>query len=410
VASNLFRRYRTLGHDAWLAVGERREDDPHVFTFPGDDGLGRVPRTMAKAVEFQLGIEDFHFPGSHRILELPPRRPDIVHAHNLHGAYFDLRILPSLSRRVPLVMTLHDAWLLSGHCGHSLECERWRIGCGHCPDLTLDPAVRRDATAFNWRRKAGIYRDSRIYVATPSSWLMERVSASMLAPGVVEARVIPNGVDTAVFAPGDRAAARAELGLPAAARVVLFAANALRQNPWKDYAMARTAIGLAAARLGPSSADEPLLFVALGDDGPVKALDAAEVRFVPFEHDVGVVASWYRAADLYVQASRADTFPNSVLEAMASGTPVVATAVGGIPEQIEDGRTGFLVEPGDAASLAERIVHLLGDVALLRRIGDHAAATARLRFTIERQADAYLAWYGEVIAQRSRSRLQTAAR
>lgn len=412
VAWGLFQAYRRRGHDAWLAVGERRSDDPDVFPIPAADGRWRAPLGVAKAVEHQLGIEDFHFPGTERLLRLPPRRPDVLHAHNLHGGYFDLRRLDRLSREVPTLLSLHDAWLLSGHCGHSLDCERWRIGCGHCPYLDIDPPVRRDATAFNWRRKAAIYRASRLHIATPSRWLMSRVEASMLAAGMVEGRVVPNGVDLNVFTPGDRAVARARLGIPVDAPLVLVAANAIRTNVWKDFALTRAAVERAAARLASRgsdaegldglsptvSIDRPALrLVALGDDGPIERLGAAEVRFVPFQHDPQIVATWYRAADVYVQAARADTFPNAVIEALASGTPVVATAVGGIPEQIEEGRTGYLVPAGDASALADRLVDLLTDTALHRRMAAEAATRARPTFGLERQVDAYLEWYAELV-------------
>src|SRR5207302_9776637 len=98
------------------------------------------------------GHEDFHHPGSRRLLDLAPL-PDLVHLHNLQGDYFDLTSLAALSRTVPTIVTLHDAWLLSGHCAHGIDCERWRTGCGECPDLRLYPALLRDGTAFNWRRK-----------------------------------------------------------------------------------------------------------------------------------------------------------------------------------------------------------------------------------------------------------------
>src|SRR5439155_11546406 len=122
-----------------------------------------------------------------------PQRPDLVHCHNLHAKYFDLRVLPWLSRQVPVVLTLHDAWMLSGLCCHSFDCERWRTGCGQCPHLTLYPTIYPgipDATHLNWKRKRKIYRRSRLYVATPSRWLMQKVKQSILAPAVIEARVI----------------------------------------------------------------------------------------------------------------------------------------------------------------------------------------------------------------------------
>jgi glycosyltransferase involved in cell wall biosynthesis len=327
------------------------------------------------------------------LLALPPEPPDLIHAHNLHGGYFDLRYLTVLSRRRPVVLTLHDAWLLSGHCAHSFACERWRTGCGQCPDLTIYPAIRRDATARNWRGKQRIYARSRFYIATPARWLMQKVAQSTLAPAAVEARVIPYGVNLHHFHPADSRSVRASLGLPQDARVLLFTANGIRQNIWKDYQTMRAAIALVAAQLP----GQKVLFLALGEDAPTETIGPAEIRFVPFQQDPSAVACYYQAADVYIHAAKADTFPNTVLEALACGTPVVATAVGGIPEQVEDGVNGFLVPPGDSQALAARITQLLSDDELRRRMSLEAAQTARQRFDLDRQVDDYLGWYEEIL-------------
>jgi glycosyltransferase involved in cell wall biosynthesis len=357
--------------------------------------LGEPQRFLDK----YRGVEDFHYPGTASLLDLVPHRADVVHAHNLHGEYFDLRYLPWISQRVPVVLTLHDAWLLSGHCAHSFECERWKTGCGECPDLTIYPAIRRDATAHNWERKRDVYAKSRFYVATPSQWLMEKVEQSMLAPAVVDARVIPNGVDLSVFQPADRQAGREAMGIPSDARVLLFTANVIRRNIWKDYETMRAAIALVAERLERGA----VLFIALGEDAPTERIGSGEVRFVAYLKDPEAVASYYQAADVYVHAAHADTFPNTVLEALACGTPVVATSVGGIPEQIEEGVTGFLTPPGDARAMTARIVQLLSDNALRERFAAAAADSARRRFDLTSQVDSYLAWYWE-LTSRHRSR------
>ena len=121
---------------------------------------------------------------------------------------------------------------------------------------------------------------------------------------------------------------------------------------------------------------------------------------MPYQKDPKVVARYYQVADVYIHAARADTFPNTVLEALACGTPVVATAVGGIPEQVEDGVTGFLMPPGDAEAMAEAIITLLTDDALRMRLGRNAAEDAQRRFTLNRQVEAYLGWYEELVANR----------
>jgi glycosyltransferase involved in cell wall biosynthesis len=147
-----------------------------------------------------------------------------------------------------------------------------------------------------------------------------------------------------------------------------------------------------------------ILFLALGQAGPEERIGPAVVRFVPYQTDPKAVAGYYQAADVYVHAARADTFPNTVLEALACGIPVVATAVGGIPEQVEDGRTGFLVPVGDAPALAERLTQLLSEHDLRVRLGIQAAAAARSRFDLERQADAYLDWYRDLVPRRPAER------
>ena len=393
VARNLFEAYRSRGHDSRLAVGHRALDDPAFIPIEAGHGVGALPRSIVRAIEFQLGIEDFRFPGTWKLLDAAGGTPDVLHTHNLHGGYFDLRALSALSRALPVFMTLHDAWLLSGHCGHSLDCERWRIGCGHCPDLSLEPSVRRDATAYNWRRKRRIYEASRLHVATPSRWLMSRVEESILMGGVVQRRVIPNGVDLSIFHPGDRALARAALDIPGDVPVILFSGYALRTNRWKDYDTARTAIEIVAARLP----ELRVLLVALGQAGPAERMGGAEIRFVAYEPDPSVVARYYQAADVCAHPTRADTFPNTVLEAMACGTPVVASAVGGIPEQVEHGRDGFLVPVGDPDELAGRLVQLIVDGSLRESMGRHAAQRASHSFGLDRQADEYVAWYREVL-------------
>jgi len=432
VAHNLFHFYRASGHASWLAVSYKLSADPDVLPIRHSTGQwgwsrlwwsaharcqlwdldGRLSRRVKLLAEPQAlvdyfrGVENFHYPGTWHILDLPPHTPDVLHCHNLHGNYFDLRALPWLSKRVPTILTLHDAWLLSGHCAHSMTCERWRSGCGECPDLTIYPAVRRDATAYNWQRKREIYQQSRLYVATPCRWLMKKVEASMLAPVIAEARVIPNGIDVNVFRPADQKRVRAFLGFPEKARILLFTANGIRANIWKDYQTLRSAIDrVAAFRDGRN-----LFFVALGDEGATERIGEAEVRFVPYQTAPEAVASYYQAADLYIHAAQADTFPNTILEALACGTPVVATAIGGIPEQVKglstdndglnkhglDEATGFLTAPGSAEELGVRLQELLANDALRMTMSNNAAIDARMRFSLERQAQAYLDWYREI--------------
>lgn len=390
--------YECMGESAWFVVGNKTSSDPRIYRI-GNGGdatvrshLGPLRRSV-KAMRERLGHEDFEFPDTRYVLERAPAPIDLMHCHNLHGSYFDLRYLSSLSRKLPIVITLHDAWLLSGHCGHSFACERWRIGCGECPDLTIHPAIRRDATAYNWKRKAQIFEQSNIYVATPCQWLMDKVSQSVLARGLIGSRVIPNGIDLSVFKPGDRSRARRNLGLPEDSSIILSVGNHFRRNMFKDYA----GLCAALAKVALPRDRKKAVALILGDIGEMQQVGSFEIRFVPFQANNEAVADYFRAADLYVHAAKAETFPLSVLEAAACGVPVIASAVGGIPEEIEHGRTGFLVAPGDAVELAENIVRVLGDKEMGRIVGEAAALSAEERFGADRMARSYLAWFQEIL-------------
>jgi glycosyltransferase involved in cell wall biosynthesis len=126
-----------------------------------------------------------------------------------------------------------------------------------------------------------------------------------------------------------------------------------------------------------------------------------QMRHVPYQHDLVSMGDYYRAADIYLQASRADTFPNVVLESLACGTPVIGTRVGGIPEQILDHQTGYLVEPGDWLSMAELTIKLIQDKDLRTRMGKLAAEDAQKRFQLDRMINSYIDWYYELLDKKA---------
>lgn len=440
VARSLHEAFRARGHKSWMAVGERNVDDPDIFAIPARRPgaparwLGRAAEAIAPLVgqtrgmarlhdalrdlavspeyywSVRRGREFFGYPGTASIPLLPPEPAEVIHCHNLHGGYFDLRQLPAMSRTAPIAMTLHDEWSFTGHCAYTLDSDRWRTGCGSCPHLDTYPSIRRDGTHENWLAKRGIYERSRLYVSAPSEWLIDRARDSVLASAAVSWRVIPNGVDRTVFRPRDRADARRELGLPVDALLLLFTANAARRSKFKDYETVVTA----AKRIAAARPDRSVLLLILGDEWPPEQMPNGEIRFVPYESDIRRVAAYFAAADLYLHAAKAENLPTTILQALATGLPVVATAVGGIPEAVRslagvpgawagqgystDAATGVLVPAGDGAGMAAAALQILGRDDLRKKLSANAQASAAERFGLDRQVDATIEWYEDIIA------------
>lgn len=423
VAYDLHTAYRQRGQQAHLAVGYQKLHDADVSLIRHDlyrpawtrfwrkQQLALCHRKihvapvlagwLADAAEPRAwwertrGMENFDYPGSWHVLDLPPQPPQVLHAHNVHGKYFDLRALVALSQQLPTFVTLHDEWMFTGHCAYAFGSERWRTGCVDCPDLEINPAVKRNTTAQNWRRKQRLYQQSKFYLAAPSRWLLAEAQASILQPAILEARHIPNGVALETFHPADRLAARVALDLPLDADIALFVANSTVSNPFKDYATLEAAV----SRLAAAQPKRQTVFVNLGEAGAEKRLGQVSIRYVGYQREPQQVARYYQAADVYLHAARAENFPCTILEALACGTPVVATAVGGIPEQILDGVTGFLVPLADSAALATRTAQLFSDAPLRLRMGEAAAQYVRDHFSLARQVTTYLDWYQEVLQQ-----------
>lgn len=421
IAYNLYREYQARGRTSWLAVGRRSSTDANIYSIPLTDSKSPVKNAwvqfnqkhqnkvkkpifyLLKMINFGmsgrdklsvlLGWEDFCFPGSHQLLSLVPERPDVVHFHNLHGGYFDLRLLEQLSLQLPVVITMHDEWLYTGHCAYSFNCERWMHGCGKCPDLRIYPSIYRDATAYNWQRKQKIYEKSQVYTIMPSRWLYERVQRSMFHP--IESRMIHNGVDTRIFSPGESIQAREELNIPKNAKVILVVGNLLKESPFKDYNTVIQAI----TRLKDSFGNDRTVVITLGGEKGQEAIGDIPVFHFPYESDEKKIANYYRAADVLIQSSRTDNFPTTVLEAFACGTPVIGTAVGGIVEQIQDGANGYLVLPYDPEGMAHKIEQILQDQDLQKRMSIQARKVALEQYDIKLQVDAHFLYYSEILDQ-----------
>lgn len=272
-------------------------------------------------------------------------RPRLVHLHWLAASL--LRIEDLARIKAPVVWTLHDTWAFTGGCHYTGDCGGFRSRCGNCPQLGSER--ENDLSREIWQRKKKAYEALNLTVVAPSHWLADVARQSSLFAGC-RIEVIPNGLDTDVYRPLDKAAAKAYLGIDASHPVLLFGAQWLtdRRKGGDLLASALAQIEFPCTLL--TFGEGQLVF----DENPnltVRALGT-------LSDDVGL-ALMYSAADVFLCPSREDNLPNTVAEAMACGTPCAAFDVNGLPDMITHRSNGWLAKAFDPSDLAEGIRWLL---------------------------------------------------
>ncbi len=255
---------------------------------------------------------------------------DVLHVHNLHGYYLNFERLLLAWRDRPVVWTWHDMWGATGRCGSSSDCEKWKQGCPNCPMMNYYPAAWIDRAASEFEKKTWLYSQMKnITIVSPSQWLADiAVKRGFDQDNVV---IVPNPVDTQKFKLINKLVARKELGLEKDSFTVLFLASDCgdERKGYSDFLKI--------------TSDKPWQAVAVGR---LPQKTAAHITHAGEINDQSLVNSYYAAADVMVIPTYADNYPNTVIEALSSGTPVIGYDEGGVASQL-DMPSCVVVEKGD---------------------------------------------------------------
>jgi glycosyltransferase involved in cell wall biosynthesis len=314
--------------------------------------------------------------------------PDLIHLHWVGFGFVPTASLRNF--RKPLVWTLHDMWPFTGGCHYAGECTRYREECGSCPQL----GSARDWDLSRWvmSRKLKQWQDLDLTIVTPSRWLADCARSSRLfARRRIE--VIPNGLDLAVYKPVDKLLARKLLNLPVDRQLVLTGAINVSGEPRKGLEILLAAIN---GMQEPVSRTFELLVVGSGEPAN-KQFSQVKTHYLGRWHDDAGIALLLAAADLFVLPSTQDNLPNTIMEAMACGTPCIAFNLGGMPDMITHGENGYLAEPCQPADLARGIAWALADDSKLVELSRKAREKVTADFSLDHVARRYQRLYREVL-------------
>ena len=396
-AYRLHSGLRLLGYESCMFVSRRGSNDQAVTAFkPPRDLLARLRRRLRKQRikrdfaqyraprpdSYERFSDDRTAHGTELMDQLP--RGDVINLHSIADFIDYQTFFAQVPQHTPIVWTLHDMYPFTGGCHYDHGCGKYTDSCGACPQLGSSEPM--DLSYRIWRRKRESFEQiepSRLQIVALNRWMATEVKRSTLL-SKFPVTVIPNSLDIDDFAPRDRSFARAVLGVPQDAGVVLFVAGTVTHR--------RKGLNLLVDALGMLKDMSNLFLISLGHGNPSIDVEIPHIHLGLTEND-RLLSLVYSAADVYVIPSLQDNLPNTILESLACGTPVVGFNVGGIPDVVRSGVTGLLAPAEDIAAMSNAIGQLLKDEAGRLEMAANCRRIAAEEYALRVQASDYVKLY-----------------
>ena len=362
-ANRLLHALNNNGVEARMLVRDRKTDAANVISLPPswrlrahflwERGVIWLANGLSRQNLFQVDIANA---GTDITTMDAFRWADVIHLHWVNQGFLSLKNIDRiLASGKPVVVTLHDQWYFTGICHYSGGCEKYKTQCEKCPMLK---GKGEDLARRVFDRKRAMYEGRNITFVGCSRWMADLARQSRLTRGHTVTNV-PNAIDTDVFKPMDKQAARKRFNLPADKKLLLFGAQRITDE--------RKGFRYLAEACEHISMHHPTLphnlgVVVLGGDAEsVKSALPLPVYPVNYLSNETEIAELYNAVDLFVTPSLQDNLPNTIVEAMACGVPCVGFNVGGIPEMIGHKQDGYVADYCDSIDFAQGISWCLNE-------------------------------------------------
>lgn len=314
--------------------------------------------------------------------------PDLINLHWIAGMFNYSHFFSSIPKHMPIVWTLHDMNPFTGGCHYSGTCDKYLYRCGDCPQLNASSV--HDLSYKVFEDKYRCYREffnKRICIVSPSSWLKKIAESSRLLEGY-DVHCIPNGLDTSKFKPHDRLIARDVLDIPGDAKVLLFVSE--------DIENKRKGIDLLMDALKRFKNHQNLILLTIGRGEPYLNYPGKHIHVGYLEMEE-IMSMVYSAADLFIAPSREDNLPNTALESIACGTPVIAFDQGGMQDIVIDEITGCLVKELTSRALGEVVERMLNNTQMLSSLRISCREDAIRKYSNETQTNRYIELYRSLL-------------
>ena len=413
-AYRLHKGLQNIGINSTMVVLNKRSGDPSVKVLPLSYDAGNVLNClkvdsfispvwnsewakwvseMSKYPKRPNGLEMFSSAESAVRLELVREilEADIINLHWTSGLV-DIPHAPLAFRSKPVVWTLHDMNPFTGGCHYADTCKKYMSSCGACPQLGSESY--NDISHKAWDQKRLAYEKLNLNIVTPSKWLGKCASQSTLFAKFPVA-VIPNGFPIDIYKPYPKEEIRKALKISEKAKVILFGADDI-SNKRKGFKYLLDALNNFEVK-----GEHDIILLTFGNfPRNIEIKSKYPIINLGSLNDQNQIAAVYSAADLFVLPSLEDNLPNTAVEAMACGTPVLGFNIGGIPDMVEHKITGYLVKPKDVKGLIEGITWIISASEETRlKLSNQCRKKAEELYALNVQANNYKKVYEELFSR-----------
>lgn len=318
-------------------------------------------------------------------------KPDIINIHNIHGAHWSPLIAKICSNHAPVAWTLHDMWSFTGSCAYSYNCRKFIAGCdSECPETGTYPTLKPKLIRRAWEeRKELLETHLDLTAVSPSNWLAKQASFGLWKNHQI--KVIPNSLPLKIFKPKNKNESRKALGIRTNSPILLAVAQDLNDKR-KGYDILIKALQRVEIR--------PLTLITMGK-GRIRQIANSDDRInlysLGYLRDEQTKSLVYNASNLLIHPALIDNLPNTIMEAIACGTPVVAFATGGVPELVRPRKTGWLAEEVSSKALAKAIEFALNEIHQGLDLQDSCRKIAEDEYSYEQQSQKYLKLFESLV-------------
>ncbi|MGD8305247.1 MAG: glycosyltransferase family 4 protein [Ignavibacteria bacterium] len=319
---------------------------------------------------------------------------DVINLHWINGGFLSMKSLSKLQKlNKSVVWTLHDMWAFTGGCHYNNECDKYVEQCFNCPSLKLSSKFDQSRKIFD--RKAKLFEELNLNIITCSNWLSNEVKKSKLLKSK-RIEVIPNPVDLDEYKPFSKISAREKFGFDQDKMLLMIGAMNLKD---KRKGFNYLIEALSYIHKNHKEFDDKIELITFGKH------HSKQIRELPYKanyfgkiKDESQLVDLYNSVDVYIAPSLQDNLPNTVVESISCGTPVIAFNIGGMPDMIDHLKNGYLSKFKSSEDLANGVITFLTNSELMNNAKLACRLKAEILFDENKIAGKYKSFYDSILS------------